>query len=70
MQDRTAPVFTMVPPANITVNCHEVPAAPVLTATDNCSGNNVTVIYSFQKANTVGNLYQQLQAHTHLDGNR
>src|SRR5690606_9900227 len=49
VQDRTAPVFTILPPANITVNCHEVPAAPVLTATDNCSGNNVTVAYSFRK---------------------
>ncbi|SIN80800.1 gliding motility-associated C-terminal domain-containing protein, partial [Chitinophaga niabensis] len=50
VQDKTAPVFNMVPPASMTVNCHEVPAAPVLTATDNCSmSNNVTVVYSFVK---------------------
>ncbi|MRG44417.1 T9SS type B sorting domain-containing protein [Chitinophaga sp. SYP-B3965] len=50
VQDKTAPVFNMVPPTNMTVNCHEVPAAPVLTATDNCSMiNNVTVVYSFVK---------------------
>ncbi|RPD38216.1 gliding motility-associated C-terminal domain-containing protein, partial [Chitinophaga barathri] len=49
VEDKTAPVFTLRPPTNITVNCHEVPAAPVMTATDNCSANNVTITYSFSK---------------------
>ncbi len=43
VQDKTAPVFTMLPPANITAQCDAVPAAPVMTATDNCSMNNVTI---------------------------
>ncbi|MBO9154295.1 MULTISPECIES: gliding motility-associated C-terminal domain-containing protein [Chitinophaga] len=49
VEDKTAPVFTLQPPTNITVNCDEVPAAPVMTATDNCSANNVTIMYSFTK---------------------
>ncbi len=49
VQDTTAPVFTTLPPTNITLSCSELPAAPVMTATDNCSGNNVVVTYKFVK---------------------
>ncbi len=49
VQDKTAPVFTTLPPSNITLSCSELPAAPVMTATDNCSGNNVRIVYSFVK---------------------
>ncbi|QHS58920.1 HYR-like domain-containing protein [Chitinophaga agri] len=36
--DRTAPVFTGTAPANITVECDQVPAAVNLTANDACNG--------------------------------
>ncbi len=36
--DETSPVFNTVP-ENITVDCGNVPPAPILTATDNCSPN-------------------------------
>ncbi len=49
VQDTTKPVFTTLPPTNITMSCSELPAAPVMTATDNCSGNNVVVTYKFVK---------------------
>ena len=42
VQDITAPVLTNVP-ANVTVECSAIPAAPTVTATDNCDANvNVT----------------------------
>ena len=41
IQDTKAPVFTSVP-ANVTVDCASIPAAPVATATDNCSTPTVT----------------------------
>jgi gliding motility-associated-like protein len=49
VQDKTPPVFTLVPPSNLTVDCDAIPAAPEMTATDNCSMNNVTVVYSLKK---------------------
>ncbi|WP_423735331.1 gliding motility-associated C-terminal domain-containing protein [Chitinophaga caseinilytica] len=49
VQDTTAPVFTTLPPTDITLSCSEVPSVPVMTATDNCSGNNVRIEYSFSK---------------------
>ncbi|MBW8686770.1 gliding motility-associated C-terminal domain-containing protein [Chitinophaga rhizophila] len=36
--DRTAPVFTGTAPANVTVECDQVPAAVTLTANDACNG--------------------------------
>ncbi|MCF6405228.1 gliding motility-associated C-terminal domain-containing protein [Chitinophaga filiformis] len=36
--DKTAPVFNVAAPANVTVNCDAIPAAVNLTATDACSG--------------------------------
>lgn len=36
--DNTAPVFTPPLPANVTISCDNIPTAPVLTATDNCTG--------------------------------
>jgi large repetitive protein len=42
VQDVTAPVLTV--PANVTVECSEVPAVGTATATDNCDAN-VTVTY-------------------------
>ena len=43
VQDITAPVFTLVPPA-ITVNCDAIPAIGTPTATDNCDPG-VTITY-------------------------
>ena len=44
--DNTAPVFTGLPSsATLTVNCHEVPNAPTVTANDNCDGAR-TVTYT------------------------
>ncbi|MFB6456018.1 gliding motility-associated C-terminal domain-containing protein, partial [Chitinophaga sp. Hz27] len=44
VQDKTAPVFTMPTPANITVDCDKVPAGTPLTASDNCSVGVITVM--------------------------
>ncbi|OXB06393.1 hypothetical protein B0A81_13845 [Flavobacterium plurextorum] len=48
--DTTKPVFVEALPANVTIECSAViPAAVILTATDNCSA--ATVVYSEVKAN-------------------
>ena len=44
VQDITPPVFTSVP-ANITVNCHAIPAVGTPLATDNCDPG-VTIVYN------------------------
>ncbi|RBL87964.1 hypothetical protein DF182_30980, partial [Chitinophaga flava] len=43
VKDMTAPVFTMRPPADVTVDCDKVPATINLTATDNCTPGVITV---------------------------
>ncbi|QJB37585.1 gliding motility-associated C-terminal domain-containing protein [Chitinophaga oryzae] len=43
VKDMTAPVFTLQPPADTTVNCDKVPAGINLTATDNCTPGIITV---------------------------
>ena len=43
--DETKPTFNGSLPADVTVECDEVPAPVVLTASDNCD-NNVAVVYS------------------------
>ncbi|NLR69175.1 gliding motility-associated C-terminal domain-containing protein, partial [Chitinophaga varians] len=43
VKDMTAPVFTMQPPADATVDCDKVPAGINLTATDNCTPGIITV---------------------------
>ncbi|WP_416223658.1 gliding motility-associated C-terminal domain-containing protein [Tenacibaculum ascidiaceicola] len=45
VEDTTAPEFVEELPADVTVSCDAVPAAVVLTATDNCD-TSVTVNYS------------------------
>ncbi|MBV7529877.1 gliding motility-associated C-terminal domain-containing protein, partial [Chitinophaga sp. sic0106] len=40
--DRTAPVFNMPTPANITVDCDKIPAGQPLTAADNCTAGVIT----------------------------
>ncbi|MGH2666257.1 gliding motility-associated C-terminal domain-containing protein, partial [Flavobacterium sp.] len=46
VEDTTAPIFAAeVLPGNVTVECDSVPAAVVLTATDNCD-NQVAVVYT------------------------
>lgn len=42
VQDTTKPVFVETLPQNMLVNCDAVPAAVVLTATDNCGAPTVT----------------------------
>jgi large repetitive protein len=45
VEDTTAPVWDQVMPADITVECDDVPAAPaVVTASDNCD-SEVTVVF-------------------------
>ncbi len=43
VRDITAPVFDNPAPANITVNCDQLPAGQPLTATDNCTPGTITV---------------------------
>ncbi|WP_408027144.1 HYR-like domain-containing protein [Tenacibaculum litoreum] len=45
VEDTVAPEFVEELPANVTVSCDAIPAAAVLTATDNCDAS-VTVNYS------------------------
>ncbi|MGG6232418.1 gliding motility-associated C-terminal domain-containing protein, partial [Tenacibaculum sp. SDUM215027] len=45
VEDTTVPVFVEELPADVTVSCDAIPAAVVLTATDNCNAS-VTVNYS------------------------
>uniref|UniRef100_UPI0025BA997D T9SS type B sorting domain-containing protein n=1 Tax=Chitinophaga sp. CB10 TaxID=1891659 RepID=UPI0025BA997D len=40
--DRTAPVFNVPTPANVTVDCDKIPAGQPLTATDNCTPGVIT----------------------------
>ncbi|GGG49895.1 HYR-like domain-containing protein [Bizionia arctica] len=46
VQDTTAPGFVQSPPQDITVECDEIPEAPVLTATDNCGEATVAFVES------------------------
>jgi gliding motility-associated-like protein len=48
VQDNTRPEFSMIVPANITVDCDKVPELPAITATDNCTAT-VTVKVSQTK---------------------
>lgn len=43
VRDVTPPVFDNPAPANITVNCDQVPVGQPLTATDNCTPGTITV---------------------------
>jgi large repetitive protein len=49
VQDSTDPVFNQLP-ANITVECDNVPFAPTVTATDNCD-NDVNVTFTEVRTN-------------------
>ena len=49
--DTTAPSFVQALPANDTVECDEVPTAPILTATDNCG----TATVAYTETRTDGN---------------
>ncbi len=51
VEDTTAPTFVETLPSDITVSCDNVPAAAVLTATDNCDPN-ITVIFDEQITDT------------------
>ncbi|MFV8348035.1 hypothetical protein ACNQGX_18255, partial [Flavobacterium sp. ZB4P13] len=50
IQDTTAPVFVEALPANVSVQCSDVPTAATLTATDNCGDAVVT----FEQTTTPG----------------
>src|SRR5690606_39628829 len=50
VEDSTAPVFVETLPTDITVSCDAIPAAAVLTATDNCGSATV----SFTETTTSG----------------
>ncbi len=51
VSDNTAPVFSEEP-ADVSVECHTVPDAPTVTATDSCNSNEITV--SFNEERTEG----------------
>ncbi|MBC9915503.1 gliding motility-associated C-terminal domain-containing protein, partial [Chitinophaga varians] len=53
VQDTTRPVFSMPAPKDTVVDCDKVPAWPVITATDNCSGN-IQVLTSSKTQRTPG----------------
>ncbi|WP_206733887.1 gliding motility-associated C-terminal domain-containing protein [Flavobacterium stagni] len=55
IQDTTAPTFVEATPANVTVECSNVPAAATLTATDNCGTANVTFNEVTAAGNCAGN---------------
>jgi gliding motility-associated-like protein len=44
VRDITAPVFNGTAPANITVECDNIPAGVPMTATDNCTPGVITVV--------------------------
>jgi hypothetical protein len=50
VQDTQAPVLSAAP-ADVTVECNAVPAAAILTATDNCS----TPVVTYNEVRTYGN---------------
>lgn len=64
--DTEAPVFTGILPANSTVECDNIPVAPVLTATDNCGGVNVTFSEAISNA-TCANEYTLTRTWTATD---
>ena len=54
--DITPPVFDQTCPADLTVECDNVPTAPTLTATDNC---DPAPLVSFNESSTPGNCLQE-----------
>ncbi|HWV65822.1 gliding motility-associated C-terminal domain-containing protein, partial [Chitinophaga sp.] len=54
VQDTTRPVFSIPAPKDTVVNCDKVPAWPVITATDNCSGS-IQVFTSTKTVKLPGN---------------
>jgi large repetitive protein len=54
VQDTTAPAFVEALPGDQTVECSDVPAAVVLTATDNCGTANVSFNESTQEGTCAG----------------
>ncbi|RAJ79896.1 gliding motility-associated-like protein, partial [Chitinophaga dinghuensis] len=72
VQDTTKPVFTILPPADITVNCDAIPApAANVTATDNCSsGSALKLIRTITTENipgACGNSYRIIRTWTAVD---
>ncbi|SEW47078.1 hypothetical protein SAMN05428988_6599, partial [Chitinophaga sp. YR573] len=59
VKDLTPPVFTMIQPANITVDCDKVPAKTDLTATDNCTPGVITVTPTDSLATITGSTCTQ-----------
>ncbi|HEY9258094.1 hypothetical protein, partial [Chitinophaga sp.] len=69
VQDTTKPVFNMPAPKDTTVDCDKIPAWPVITATDNCTGN-VQVFTSTKTVKLPGNCagnYQETRTWTVTD---
>ncbi|MCK7555213.1 gliding motility-associated C-terminal domain-containing protein [Chitinophaga sedimenti] len=70
VQDTTRPVFTSPIMRDTTVNCNEVPTWPVVTATDNCNPNGVTITTSQTKqflSATCSNNYRLIRRWTAKD---
>lgn len=54
VQELTPPVFTTPAPADVTVDCGNVPVAATLTATEFCTGNTITATSSDQRQDIGG----------------
>ncbi|SIO57977.1 hypothetical protein, partial [Chitinophaga niabensis] len=69
VQDTAAPVFSVVIPADTTVDCNSVPAQAVITATDNCSATgNITITRNEVRTNgTCANSYTLTRTWTAVD---
>ncbi|MBV8253820.1 MAG: gliding motility-associated C-terminal domain-containing protein, partial [Chitinophaga sp.] len=72
VQDTTRPVFTILPPADTTVNCDAIPAPALnVTASDNCSsGSSLKVIRTITTENipgACGNSYRIIRTWTAID---
>jgi gliding motility-associated-like protein len=69
VQDTSRPVFSIILPANITIDCDKVPLLPTVTATDNCTAV-VTVTVGQKKeflSKTCSNNYKLTRTWTAKD---
>ncbi|MGQ7945419.1 DUF7507 domain-containing protein [Flavobacterium sp. WC2509] len=54
VQDTSAPTFVEALPANVTVECSNIPVAVILTAIDNCSSANVSFTQTISDKDSKG----------------
>ena len=66
VSDTVAPLFDQVAPANVSASCDNIPAAAVLTATDNCGTATVSMSETVIQGNCASN-YQLVRTWTATD---